>query len=139
MAMTGQQVADKWARRLKAAGQDMRDGVQAVTQAPGVKAAQKAQKMLEGIQRAIQNGTWQRAVASVSLEDWKRAMIDKGVGRVSAGVDNAMPKMTVMADKLMSAIGQVQGSIANMPDNTFEDRLARMNKFITGMHAVKLK
>jgi hypothetical protein len=139
MAMTGQQVADKWARRLKGASQDMRDGVNAVTQAPGIAASKKSAKMLEGITRSIQDGTWQRAVASVSLDDWKKAMLDKGVGRIAAGVDGAMPKMTIMADKLMNALGTIKSKVSAMPDNTFEDRLARMNAQITEMHKVRLR
>lgn len=136
--LTGQQVADKWSRRMKASGADMRTGVEGVTTAPGVKAATKADKMLAGIQEAIRSGKWQKAVSSVSLEDWKKAMIDKGINRVSAGVDASMQKTTQKFDALMSAIGSLKPTIDKMPDTTFEDRVAKMVAWSQGMHKVKL-
>ncbi|NIW97370.1 MAG: hypothetical protein GWN13_03825, partial [Phycisphaerae bacterium] len=38
------QLTEKWQRRLKGAIEDMRTGVQGVTEAPGAKAAAKADK-----------------------------------------------------------------------------------------------
>lgn len=139
MGMTGQQFAEKWGRRMNAAGQDMRNGVEGVTEAPGQRAAKKADKMREGILRALADGTWQRAVAAVSLEDWKRMMIDKGIPRVSAGVNAATGKMAVMGEKLMANLATIAQTVDKMPDNTFEERIAKMVKQSELAHKMKLK
>lgn len=139
MGMTGQQYAEKWGRRMQGASTDMRNGVDGVTEAPGKKAARKADKMREGILRALADGTWQRAVESVTLEDWKRMMIDKGIPRVSAGVTGALSKMSNIGDKLMSGLAQIASVVDKMPDNTFEERQARMIKQSELAHKMKLK
>ena len=89
--------------------------------------------MLAGITEAINSGKWSRAVAGVSLEDWKNATIEKGIGRISAGVDNAMNKQVQMAEQLLAAVDSVVSSIDSMPDTTLEDRIARSAAFQRGM------
>lgn len=131
--VTAQQYAEKWSRNLKGASQDIRNGVNRVTEAPGVKAARKQDKMLAGITEAIQTGKWAHAVASVSLEEWKTATLDKGIGRIAAGVDAALPKQQQMAEQLLAAVDSVVGSIENMPDTTLEDRINRSVAFQRGM------
>tara|TARA_S200002703_G_scaffold160053_1_gene176355 strand:+ start:185 stop:610 length:426 start_codon:yes stop_codon:yes gene_type:complete len=127
------QYAEKWGRNLKGSTQDIRNGVQRVTEAPGIAAARKSDKMLAGITEAINSGKWSRAVAGVSLEDWKNATIEKGIGRISAGVDNAMNKQVQMAEQLLAAVDSVVSSIDSMPDTTLEDRIARSAAFQRGM------
>lgn len=137
--VNAQQYAEKWARRLKGSTTDIRTGVENVSVAPGKKAAENAEKMLEGVRRAIENGTWQRSVESVSLDDWKRATIDKGINRIAAGVDSAQTKQVDMAEKLLAAVDRVKSSVDNMPDATLEDRLQRMVAFARGMSEQRIK
>lgn len=137
--VNAQQLADKWGRRLKGASQDIREGINRVTVAPGVAAAKKADKMLAGIQASIADGTWQRAVAGVTLDDWKSKAINKGIGRIAAGVDAAMPKMEMRAEQLLNAIDRVNAKVQAMPDNTLDDRINRMVEFTRGMASAKIK
>lgn len=137
--VTASQYAEKWGRNLKNSTQDIKAGVERVDVAPGVKAAKAADKMLAGITRAIQDGTWARQVQSVSLEDWKRKTIDKGIGRISAGVDAAMNTQVQMAEKLLSAIDTVKRRVDDMPDTTLDDRLNKMVAFARGMSEQKIK
>ena len=137
--VTAQQYADKWGRRLKGATTDIRNGVERVTEAPGAKAARQSDKMLAGIQAAIADGRWQRAVAGVSLDEWKTATLDKGIGRIAAGVDSAMSKQIVMAEKLLAAVDSVTSTVDNMPDTTLEDRINRMVAFARGMSEKRIK
>lgn len=137
--VTAQQYADKWGRRLKSATTDIRNGVERVTEAPGVKAARQSDKMLAGIQQAISDGRWQRAVANVTLEDWKSATLEKGIGRIAAGVDSALPKQIQMAEKLLAAVDSVNGQVQNMPDTTLDDRINRMVAFSRGMSEKRIK
>jgi len=136
--LTAQQWAEKWGRKAKAAGADMKTGVEGVTVAPGVKAAAKAQKFLAGITEAVASGKWQRNVAGVSLEEWKRTMLDKGVQRVGAGVDAAMGRMQQVGEQLMGQIANVKQVIDKMPDDTYEQRVDRMLKNAELMRKIKI-
>lgn len=137
--LTAAQYVEKWGRNLKGAGTDIRNGVERVTVAPGQLAAAQSDKMLAGIQRAIADGVWQRAVASVSLEDWKEKTITKGIGRIAAGVDGAQQKQLAMAERLLAAVDQVKATVDTMPDATLEDRIQRMVAFSRGMAEKRLK
>lgn len=125
---------EKWGRKTKASGQDMRDGINRVMEAPGIKAAQASDRMLAGITEAITSGKWGRAVSKVSLQDWKDSMLDKGVGRVSAGVDQAANTKRAAIDKLLQDVDSASDSVRAMPNASFQDRLSRMTQFATLMH-----
>ena len=139
LKVNASEYAEKWGRNLKAATTDIRRGVERVSEAPGIQAARKADKMLAGITAAIQDGTWQNAVAAVSLEDWKRATIDKGINRIPLGVDGAMQKQTQMAEKLLAAVETVKNRVDQMPDTTLEDRINKSVAFQRGMSEMKIK
>jgi len=133
------QYAEKWGRNLKNSTQDIRQGVERVTTAPGAQAAKKSAKYLEGIQRAVANGTWQKNVAAVTLQDWQEKTINKGIGRISAGVDGAQTKQVAMAEKLLAAVDSVKAKVDGMADTTLDDRLNRMVAFARGMSEKKIK
>jgi len=137
--VTAQQYADKWGRNLKNSTQDIRAGVERVTTAPGMQAAKKSDKYLAGIQRAVANGTWQKNVAAVSLQDWQAKTINKGIGRISAGVDSAQTAQIAMAEKLLAAVDSVKAKVDSMPDTSLDDRLNRMVAFARGMSEKKIK
>lgn len=137
--VTAQQYADKWGRRLKGATTDIRQGVERVSTAPGQKAASQADKMLAGIQAAISDGKWQRAVGAVTLEEWKDATLQKGIGRISSGVDSSLQSQVQMAEKLLAAVDSVKSQVDNMPDTTLDDRINRMVAFSRGMSEKKIK
>jgi len=137
--VTATQYVDKWARNLISAGPSITDGVNNVTEAPGGKAARKADKWMAGIQRSFQDGTWQRGVGAVSLEDWKQATITKGIPRISVGVEQAKPKQLIMAEKLLAAVDSVTSIVNQMPDNTLEERIAKSAAFQRAMSEKRVK
>ena len=137
--LTAQEFADKHARNLKASVTDITTGVQRVTQAPGVAAAAKQQKMLANLTSRIQDGTWARRVAGVSLQDWQTAMINKGVGRIASGIDAANGKVVAFATQLLPAIDSAKAKINGMPDLTIEDSINRMSTFIREMSKFRKK
>lgn len=131
--VTPEQFVEKHNRRLKGAMQDMQTGVENVTSAPGIAAAEKADKMKQNINKAIDDGTWAKRVRAVPLEEWKSKMIDKGIPRVSGGIDAAAPKVLDFAQQLLPHIDKGVTDIEKMPDLTLEDSIARSNKFIRHM------
>ena len=131
--VTAEQFVEKHNRRTKAALGDMRAGVERVTEAPGIAAAAKADKMRANLVAALDSGKWQRRVAAVTLPDWKKAMIDKGVNRVAAGVDAAAGKTRQFAEQLLSHQSSLMSTVEAMPDLTIEDSIARMTVWVRGM------
>jgi len=137
--VSAEEFVEKHARRLKGALEDMRRGVERVTEAPGVKAAKKADKMRANLLEALDSGKWQRRVAAVSAEEWKAAMLNKGVNRVAAGVDSAHDKVRAFAEQLLSHQANLMNQIESMPDLTLEDSIARATAWIRGMSKFEYK
>lgn len=135
--LTAKEFQEKHNRRLKAATEDMRLGVERVTESPTAKAAKKADKMRANILKSIDSGKWAAGLNRVTLEDWKSKMINKGVGRVAAGIDEAEGKVVAFAEKLLPHIDAGQVIISKLPDVTLEDSINRMTTFTR--HMAKFK
>lgn len=123
---TAQQVAKKWATSMQGAATAMRDGVAAVTQSPTAKAADAVDKYRAGVMKAIDDGTYQAGLRSVTLDQWKQSMLQKGIGRVADGVAAAGPKMERFMGELLAHTDMVSQEIQGMPSLTKEDRKQRM-------------
>ena len=135
--LTPQQYQEKHARRLTAAGQDMRDGIDRVTVNPCEQAAAKQDKMLANLTASVQNGKWAAGLKRVSLEQWKDRAKNVGVGRVASGIAAAKDKVVAFAEQLLPHIDSGQTKIKTMPDITLEDNIARMDSFIRHMAGFK--
>lgn len=131
--LTPGEAQEKWARRLKGAIPDIEAGVDRVTEAPGKKAAAKADKMLANLTESVRDGTWARRVGAVTLEDWKAKMKAKGVGRIAAGVDAAAAKSEDFFSQLFAYQDTVKSKLDAMPDLTLEDSINRMTTWVRDM------
>lgn len=137
--VTAQQYADKWGRRLKGATQDIRDGIDRVTEAPGKRAAAASDRMRTNLLASIDDGTWASQVAKVSVEDWKSAAKEKGIGRIAQGVDSALPSQALMAEKLLAAVDATVAEVNRTPRGGLEENIQRMTTFARGMAKRKLR
>lgn len=91
MAKDPTTVAKRWADQLGAATQKITDGVNAVTVAPGQKAA--AQKAVWLANTTASVDKFAAHSAAVPLATWQQATIDKGISRIAMGAQKAEPKM----------------------------------------------
>lgn len=128
---------EKHARRLTASIEDVRKGIERVTENPCSKAAASKDKMLANLTAAVNNGKWADGLNRVTLEDWKAKARDVGVNRIAAGINAAKAKVTAFAEKLLPHIDAQQAKIKNMPSITLEDNIARMTTFVRGMASFK--
>jgi len=131
--VTPEEFVRKHSARVKAAIDDMRQGVEKVTEAPGRKAAAAADKWHAKISALETKERWAANVAAVSLEEWKAKMLAKGVNRVAAGVDAAQDKILDFATQLLAYQERLQAEIHGMPNLTLEDNIQRMNAWVRGM------
>lgn len=135
--LTAQEFAEKWARRLTASAPDIQRGINRVDQSPTEKAASKKDKMLNNLTQSVQSGKWEAGLRRVTLADWKKAITEKGLPRISAGVQNASPKMADFAGQLLAYQDSVKSEIERMPDLTIEDSIARMAAWTRRMSQFK--
>lgn len=127
------QVAEKHARRTKGAVQDMVQGVQNVTVNPAAQAITKKNKMVQNFNEAMNSGKWERGLKRVTLEGWKESMINKGAGRVAAGIDSALPKTEAFFAELLPFQEDLSKKVSTLPDLTLEDSIQRATTWIRGM------
>ena len=133
--LTAEQLTAKHAARVSASVQDIRNGVNAVTQSPMAKAAANLDQAGINYMAAIQSGHTKRRLEAVSLEEWKTKTASKA-DRVPTGVNAAKDKMTkVFADNI-AANRTIQNDLANMPSRTFEERISRMTHQVTAMRDI---
>jgi len=135
--LTPAEFTEKHARRLTASVEDIRRGIDRVTVNPCELAVKKKDKMLANLTAAVTDGRWERGLKRVSLEDWKTKTRDVGVGRIAAGIQAASAKVTAFAEELLPHIDAGQAKLANMPDITLEDNIARMGTFVRHMANLK--
>ena len=137
--VTADEFVEKHARRLKGSIEDMRRGISKVSESPTDKAADKAEKMKMRLVAKIDDGTWASRLRSVSLEDWKSKMLNKGLPRVSGGIDAAHDKVKDFASQLLPAIDAAVSKVKSMPDLTLDDSINRMTSFTREMAKFRKK
>jgi len=135
--LTASEFQEKHARRLKAAVEDVRKGIDRVTENPCEKAAAKQDKMLTNLTASVSSGKWAAGLKRVTLEDWKRKARDIGVNRIAAGIDGAKEKVVSFAEVLLPHIDRGKDKIKGMPDVTLDDNINRMTSFIRHMSELK--
>ena len=131
--LTPQEFQEKHARNLKASVPDIRAGVLRVTDSPTEKAAAAQNKMLARLTEAVSSGKWAAGLRRVSLEEWKDKTLNKGIGRIAAGIDAAAPKVVAFATDLIAFENTLMSRIETMPDLTLEDSIQRATEWIRGM------
>lgn len=126
MAKNAQDVANKWAQRLGAATDSIRQGVQGVTVNPAQKAAARADAYAAGVAQAVADGRYQRGLQKVSLASWQEAMITKGIPRVAAGANAGKQKMADFMQKWLPHQAALQSKLAAMPRGDLQTNIQRM-------------
>lgn len=121
------QVAQNWQRGMSNSAEKLKQGVQNVTQSPTAKAAMRIDAMVAGVQRAAASGKTAAALNAVSTEDWKKAMLEKGVPRVAAGASAAVPKFQQFMTKFLPWLQSGMSQLESMPRGDLEQNIARAN------------
>lgn len=137
--VTPEEYAAKHAQRLKASTEDIRRGIARVQVAPGQRAVAQQDKLVSRFQESVASGRWAAATRAVSLSDWQTAAAEKGIGRIAAGIDAALPRQAQMAQRLLAATDAAASKVAALPSTTLEDNINRMSTFAREMAKSKGK
>jgi len=133
------EISEKWANMLSASVPQIERGVMAVKESPTKKAAQSLDLLLENLRKKIESGEMAAALNSVTLDDWQRAFIDKGLNRIATGARAAEPKFEKFMGQLLSHISVVKSEVDKVPRGDFEQNLRRMEINARGMKRFKFK
>lgn len=120
------EIGQKWVNNTSAAGPAYVAGIQAVTASPMEAAAQAADRYVQGVQRSVTDGTFQRGLRRVSLGDWKDASIKKGANRLADGARQAKDKMTGFLTEFLPHLKRGQDMLASMPRGDINQNIQRM-------------
>lgn len=121
--VTPEQATAKWLARLSQSGQQITDGVNGVTVAPGQKAA--ASKDLWAQRVAAAKDKWARNVGKVSLADWQKSMIEVGIPRIASGAQAKQGKVQEFMQKFLPYLDQGVAKVNAMPKGDINASIAR--------------
>ncbi len=122
---TPEQIAEKYQRGVAGAGQDYAAGVQAPSRSWAQATQAGAARWRAGIQQAIQEKSFERGVSAAGDAKWQAAAAGKGAQRYQAAAGEAAAEYAKKAGQIMSAGAAAQSAVANMPNETLEQRIAR--------------
>ena len=130
-------MAKNWQSGVMNGAQKYRDGINNVTDHPGVKAAAQQAKLLQNITNAIQSGRWGRNVSSYNLANWKSTASGVGASNYTNGAQKGLPKYQQFANAIAPRLAQLKQQIAGMPNTTPADADARALAAIHFMRGLK--
>lgn len=135
MAMpTPAQAADRWVTGMSGARQAYVNGINAVTTSPMEQAAQAGQRWIDALTAAFQSGRWAAALRRVTLAQWKDRAVNIGASRLSSGAQAHRPKVEAAYARLFPMINSALQAVANMPQDTVEQRLDRARAYALNLH-----
>lgn len=127
-AKTVQSIVDKWVRNSQAGTESAKIAVEAVTENPCALAAAKKTEYVNGVANA--QNKWEEKLRAVTLQDWKKAMLSKGIPRMAQGIADAKPKMTKFMQEFMPFVTQAAAEVRQMPKGSLEQGIARMTAMV---------
>lgn len=133
--VTAEQATAKWLTRLSGASQQITDGVNGVTVAPGAKAA--AAKDLWANRVLAAKDKWATRVGSVTLPEWQNAMITVGIPRIATGAQAKQGKMQDFMAQFLPYLDQGVSKVSAMPKGDINASIARASAMI--MHNAAFK
>lgn len=119
------QSVEKWKRQMSTAGESVKTGVNAMTESPGVKAAAAKDKYVRRVNEAANDGTYEAGQMSYSLQEYKDAVINKGVSNMMTGASKLSARAQRAMQEQFAYANQVSDQVAGMPTGTLEEALAK--------------
>lgn len=128
---------DKQLARVRVAADDYKAGVEAVTINPAELALAANAKRIKRLQDSIAAKTWEKRMAKVSLDDWKKKALALGADRFIPGVEANVDKIEAFIRGFQPKLEGLTSSVKAMPDTTDAERDARVLAMIRGLRKLK--
>lgn len=129
-AITAQQVMAKWAAAGANSENTVRAGVQAVNESPTAKAAARVDAWVAGVQRS--RDKFVNNLQAVSLQDWKNAMLGKGLQNMVNGYNDRFnqQKFLNFMNQFLPYVREGAQRVRMMPKNNLQDSINRAAEMI---------
>lgn len=126
MAGSVADIVAKWKRNTtQAASTSYREGVQQTSVNPMERAAAAVPLYLQKVQEAVASGKVEQALRDTPKQAWVDGCLNKGAGRIAAGVTQAESVVQQFHTQLKPHTDMVKKAISDMPKGTPEDSEAR--------------
>lgn len=125
-------IVDKWKNNTAGSSQAYSNGVKAVQQAPGQKAAQKKQAYVNGVISSADK--WAQNVGAVTLSQWQGLCLSKGAANLVTGVNAAVNKTTQFWQKFQPVLSAAMAQVNAMPTDTYQQRQAKSTAMQDALH-----
>ena len=110
----------------------IKEGIQAVSESPGVAAADNIEVMVQNFLAKYNSGDLERALRNIDLGAWKEATA-AGTVRIGPGMERKRAVIEAFHRQLQAHQLAYTQEIDNMPSGTLEASRARMNKNFDAM------
>ncbi len=130
---------ERWKQGLTQNTQRIREGIEGVKVSPTEMAAKTADRTLQKIIAAFQDGTWASQLKKVTLEDWRESALKKGLSRIAQGVEDATEDQREMAAQLLASVDAAMVEVNKTPRGDLEANIIRSNTLIREMAKRKLR
>jgi len=137
MVKSPEKWVEKQLARVRVAGEDYRSGVEAVTVNPAERALAANAKRVAKLQDSIAKKTWEKKMAKVTLDDWKRKASTVGADRFISGVEANVDKIEAFVRSFQPKLESLSSSVKAMPETTEAERDARVLAMIRGLRKLK--
>jgi len=122
---TPEQIAEKFGRRVAAAGQDYAAGVQAPSRDWATATASAEPRWKQALNEAMSKGAFARGVQKAGSAKWQERSATIGAQRYTAAATEAAARYAAVAGKVMQAGSAARDAANRMPNTTQEQRLQR--------------
>lgn len=130
-------ITTKWQQRASGAAGAYKDGVNAVTEAPGAAAVRNSQAYIQHVTESYNNGRWAARTSAVTAEAWKAAASTKGANNYPGGITAGAPKMQQFMTNFIPHLQSGMAAVAAMPKVTIQDSINRAGAMIMHNHEFK--
>jgi len=116
----------------------IKEGIQAVTESPGVAAANNVEVMVQNFLAKYNSGELEAALRGIDLGQWKEAAL-AGTARIGPGMERKRAAIEEFHRQLQEYQLAYTQEVDRMPSGTLEASRARMNANFDAMSKFKLR
>jgi len=132
-----ERIVPKLIESARVADKDYRWGVEHPERNPIEAALAANDKRIARIKESLDKKTWEKKMEKLTIEDWRKPALEKGVGRFPEGIEVARPKIDKFWRGWHPILSGIQSAVRALPEITDADREKRMIENLRRLKAAK--
>lgn len=135
--LNAQRITTKWQQKVQGASTDYAQGIRDTDVNPMQAAVAKKDTLKARWNHSIDNGTWEKNLASVPKSVWTENAAGVGAQHYADGAVKGKPKLDRYWAAAAPRLAEIRSEVRAMPNATEADRRARMNRNMELMKTLK--